>query len=170
MKVNLRSIRHFCYNVKHMKVYIPAIEGHIPHGIEIAQTFQAFMEFCYISHFSPKCRIHNAQSLAAPSDAVELFHKHRAIFTECGVQTDGSHYPRQHSPFHYPVLIRAFGAPHDLCSSTSAISESQHIKAVKDPSTGVVRTVSSSCPNQSLDKLAASRIDFTKRDILNLVK
>jgi len=54
----------------------------------------------------------------------------QVIFTEYSVQTDGFTLPTQHSPFHYSVLIRAFGTPNGLCSS---ITESTHIKAVKKP-------------------------------------
>jgi hypothetical protein len=71
-----------------------------------------------------------------------------------------------HSPI-YPKLIRAFGAPNGLCSS---ITESKHIKAVKEP----WRRSSRFNPlnqilltNQRLDKLAASRADFAKRDMLD---
>ena len=38
--------------------------------------------------------------------------------------------PRQHSIIHYYALIRLFGAPNGLCSS---ITESKHIRAVKEP-------------------------------------
>jgi hypothetical protein len=161
MKVDLRSIRCFRYNIKYMQVYIPAIEGHVPR--EMVQTFQALMEFCYIA----RRNVHDTQSLAALSDALERFHKHRVIFTECGVRTDGFALPRQHSLFHYPFLIRAFGAPNGLCSS---ITESKHIKAVKEPwrrSNRFKALGQMLVTNQRLDKLAASRVDFTKRGMLD---
>jgi hypothetical protein len=161
MKVDLRSIRRFRYNVKHMQVYIPAIEGHVPR--EMVQTFRAFMESCYTA----RRNVHDTQSLAALSDALERFHKHRVIFTECGVRTDGFALRRQHSLSHYPVLIRAFGALNGLCSS---ITESKHIKALKESWRRSNRFESLGpmlVTNQRLDKLAASRVDFTKRGMLN---
>ncbi|KAJ6631644.1 hypothetical protein B0H10DRAFT_2159848 [Mycena sp. CBHHK59/15] len=75
--------------------------------------------------------------------------------------------PRQHSIVHYRVLIQLFGAPNGLCSS---ITESKHIKAVKRP----YRRTSHNKPlsqmlltNQRLDKLAAARMDFTARGMMD---
>ena len=67
---------------------------------------------------------------------------------------------------HYPDHIFEFGAPNGLCSS---ITESKHIKAVKEPwrrsnrfqALGqMLRT------NQRLDRLAAARVDFENRGML----
>lgn len=63
-------------------------------------------------------------------------------------------------------LIRAFGAPNGLCSS---ITESKHIKAVKEPwrrSNRFEALAQMLLTNQRLDKLAASRVDFAKRRML----
>jgi uncharacterized protein with von Willebrand factor type A (vWA) domain len=67
---------------------------------------------------------------------------------------------------HYAELIRSFGAPNGICSS---ITEAKHIKAVKEP----WRRSNRNFPldqileiNQRLDKLAAARIDFTRRGML----
>jgi hypothetical protein len=64
-------------------------------------------------------------------------------------------------------MIRKFGAPNGLCSS---ITESKHIKAVKKP----WRRSSRNKPlgqmlttNDRLDKLAAARLDFNKRGLLD---
>jgi hypothetical protein len=99
-------------------------------------------------------------------DALNRFHRHRTIFEECGVRPDGFALPRQHSLIHYLALIRAFGAPNGLCSS---ITESKHIKAVKEPwrrSSRFEALGQMLQTNQRLDKLAASRVDFTKRGML----
>ena len=144
-----------------MQVYIPAIEGHVPR--DMVRALRAFMEFCYIARRD----LIDTQSLAALSDALERFHKYRVIFTECGVRTDNFVLPKQHSLIHYLVLIRAFGAPNGLCSS---ITESKHIKAVKEPwrrSNRFKALGQMLLTNQRLDKLAASRVDFTKRQMLN---
>ena len=87
---------------------------------------QAFIEFCCLARHD----IHDTRSLAALDDALRRFHHHREIFRTSGVRSEGFNLPRQHSLIHYIKLIRAFGAPNGLCSS---ITESKHIKAVKEP-------------------------------------
>jgi len=60
-------------------------------------------------------------------------------------------------------LIREFGAPNGLCSS---ITESKHIKAVKEPwrrSSRFEALGQMLLTNQRLDKLAAARVDFKAR-------
>ena len=90
------------------------------------QAFRAFLEFCYIAYQN----VQDTWSLTTLSDAPECFHKYQTIFTKCGVQVDSFALPRQHFLVHYVDLIHAFGAPNGLCSS---ITESKHIKAVKEP-------------------------------------
>jgi hypothetical protein len=129
----------------------------------MVRALRAFLEFCYIA----RRNVQDTQSLAALSDALERFHKYRIIFTECGVRMDGFALPRQHSLIHYLGLIRAFGAPNGLCSS---ITESKHIKAVKEPwrrSSRFEALGQMLLTNQRLDKLAASHVDFAKRGMLN---
>ena len=60
---------------------------------------------------------------------VERFHELRTIFIEVGVQASIS-LPRQHALAHFYYAIQLFGSPNGLCSS---ITESKHIKAVKEP-------------------------------------
>ena len=129
----------------------------------MVRTLRAFLEFCYIAH----CNVQDTKSLAALAEALKRCHKYRVIFEECGVQSDGFALPRQHSLIHYPALIRAFGAPNGLCSS---ITESKHIKAVKEPwrrSNRFNAMGQMLLTNQRLDKLSASHVDFTKRGMLN---
>ncbi|KAG2050282.1 hypothetical protein BDR06DRAFT_984068 [Suillus hirtellus] len=97
-----------------MKVYLPAIRGHVPD--EVVRTFSAFLDFCYID------------DLIQLQDALDRFHRYREIFKTTGVTLSFS-LPRQHSLNHYLLLIWQFGAPNGLCSS---ITESKHIKAVKE--------------------------------------
>ena len=128
----------------------------------MVKALQAFLDFCYIAHQN----VQDTQSLAALSDALERFHKYRNIFVECGVRMNGFALPRQHSLVHYLALIRAFGAPNGLCSS---ITESKHIKAVKEPwrrSNRFEALGQMLLTNQRIDKLAASRVDFTKRGMM----
>ncbi|KAG2143115.1 hypothetical protein BD769DRAFT_1625697 [Suillus cothurnatus] len=123
-----------------MKVYLPAIEGHVPQ--DIIRCFRAFLEFCYID------------TLLQLSDYT-------------GIQFDGFSLPRQHTLCHYSMLIRLFGAPNRICSS---IMESKHIKAVKEPwrHSGKFNALGQMLlTNQHLNKLAASRLDFTARRMLD---
>ena len=128
----------------------------------MVQAIRAFLEFCYLARRDT----HDAHSLAALDDALHRFHHHREIFRTSGIRVNGFNLPRQHSLTHYVKLIRAFGAPNGLCSS---ITESKHIKAVKEPwrrsnrfeALGQMLLI-----NQRLDKLAASRTYFAARGML----
>ncbi|KAG1845610.1 hypothetical protein C8R48DRAFT_750725 [Suillus tomentosus] len=143
-----------------MKVYIAAIEGHVP--VEIVRTFRAFLEFCYIVR---KNTITEG-TLEKLQDATSRFHHYRKIFLETDTVSTFS-LPRQHSVSHYLQLIRLFGAPNGLCSS---ITESKHIKAVKNPwrrSSKYNALGQMLVTNQRLDKLAAARVDFTSRGMLD---
>jgi hypothetical protein len=128
----------------------------------MVRAVRAFLEFCYISRRD----VQDSKSLAELQDALNRFHRYRVVFQESGVRAHGFNLPRQHSLVHYYTLIRAFGAPNGLCSS---ITESKHIKAVKEPWRRSNRrepleqmlvTIS------RLDKLAASRAIFTNRGML----
>lgn len=123
---------------------------------------RAFIEFCYIARRD----IHDTHSLSALDDALKRFHRYREFFRTSGVRSEGFNLPRQHSLIHYFRLIRAFGAPNGLCSS---ITESKHIKAVKEPWRRSSRFNALSqilITNQRLDRLAAARVDFTDRGML----
>ncbi|KAH7930534.1 hypothetical protein BV22DRAFT_1191146 [Leucogyrophana mollusca] len=142
-----------------MKVYLPAIEGHVPE--DVVRTFRAFLEFCYLV----RRNIITEDTLDQIEDALRRFYHFRDIFKTTGVVFSFS-LPRQHSMKHYALMIRLFGAPNGLCSS---ITESKHIKAVKEP----WRRSSRNKPlgqmlktNQRLDNLAASRDDFESRGML----
>jgi hypothetical protein len=127
----------------------------------MVRTISAFMEFCYLVRRSQI----DEDTLNAIDAAVDLFHRERQIFIEVGVREDFS-LPRQHSLVHYRALIELFGAPYGVCSS---VTETKHKDAVKEP----WRRSSRNQPlgqmlltNQRLDKLAASRIDFQARGML----
>lgn len=128
----------------------------------MVRAVRAFLEFCYIA----RQYVHDTASLKSLDDALTRFHQYRTIFETSGVRPNGFNLPRQHSLVHYLTLIRAFGSPNGLCSS---ITESKHIKAVKKPwrrssryhALGQMLLI-----NQRLDKLAASRVDFTHRGML----
>jgi hypothetical protein len=62
-------------------------------------------------------------------DCVNKFHELHNIFITLGVHSSIS-LPCQHALTHYYYSIQLFGSPNGLCSS---ITESNHIKAVKEP-------------------------------------
>ncbi|KAF8954136.1 hypothetical protein BDZ97DRAFT_1928684 [Flammula alnicola] len=142
-----------------MKVYLPAISGHVPE--EMVKAVAALIEFCYLVRQS----IINEDTLVEIDAALTRFHQHREVFRE--VQPDSFSLPRQHSLIHYRFMITQFSVPNGLCSS---ITESKHIKAVKKP----YRRSSCNKPlsqmlvsNQRNDKLAAARVDFKARGMLD---
>ncbi|KAF8834863.1 hypothetical protein BDN67DRAFT_914085 [Paxillus ammoniavirescens] len=145
-----------------MKVYLPAIEGHVPD--DVVCTFHAFLEFCYIV----RQNVITDNTLDELKDALRCFHQYREVFRDLGVHPDGFSLPRQHSLTHYEVLICLFCAPNGLCTS---ITESKHITAIKRPwrwsskhnALGqILRT------NQRLSQLAGAQADFEARGMLPL--
>ncbi|KAJ7862335.1 hypothetical protein B0H14DRAFT_3613333, partial [Mycena olivaceomarginata] len=143
-----------------MKVYLPAIAGHVPP--EVVQAVADIIEFCHLVRRS----VIDEDTLDAIDDAVANFHRHREVFRVVRPEGFGS-LPRQHSIVHYRPLIQMFGAPNGLCSS---ITESKHIKAVKRP----YRRTNHNKPigqillvNQRLDKLNNARVDFTARGMMD---
>ncbi|KAG1831429.1 hypothetical protein DFJ58DRAFT_719578 [Suillus subalutaceus] len=126
-----------------MKVFLPAIEGHVPQ--DMVRAFRALLEFCYLVRHN----VITEDTLTQIQDALRRFHQYR-----------------KHSMTHYSDMIRLFGAPNGLCSS---ITESKHIKAVKEPWRWSSRHNALGqmlVTNQRLDKLAASRVDFDARGML----
>ncbi len=92
----------------------------------MVQAFSAFLEFCYLVRRD----VIDEDTISAIEAALKRFHQARAIFEDVGVRPDGFSLPRQHALMHYVEVIQAFGAPNGLCSS---ITESKHIRAVKQP-------------------------------------
>ena len=128
----------------------------------MVQAICAFLEFCYIA----RRNVHDTHSLTALEDALQQFHHHREIFRTSGIHANGFNLPRQHSLNHYLKLICGFGAPNGLCFS---ITESKHIKAVKEPwrrSSRFEALRQMLLTNQRLDKLAAALADFASCGML----
>jgi hypothetical protein len=126
----------------------------------MVRAISAFMEFCYLVRRS----VIDEDDLVQIDAAVAEFHRYRVAFDL--VRPDGYSLPRQHSLKHYTFLIQEFGAPNGLCSS---ITESKHIKAVKEPwrrSSRFEALAQMLMTNQRLDKLAAARVDFQARGML----
>jgi hypothetical protein len=126
----------------------------------MVQTVAHLTEFCHLVRRSAI----DEDTLLSIDTTVDRFHETREVFRV--VRPDGFSLPRQHSMVHYRPLIQAFGAPNGLCSS---ITESKHIKAVKKPYRRSGRNKPLSqilLTNQRLDKLAAARVDFTARGMM----
>ncbi|KAH9954257.1 hypothetical protein BJV74DRAFT_880185 [Russula compacta] len=125
------------------KVYLAAIAGHVPS--EMVKCPLALLDFCYIA----RCNALTSDDLDELQDALTRFHHHRKVFIgTAGVNGDQISLPRQHALMHYLHSIRLFGSPNGLCSS---ITESKHIKAVKEPWRLTIAR---------LDKLASARRVF----------
>ncbi|KAA1472182.1 hypothetical protein DENSPDRAFT_778039 [Dentipellis sp. KUC8613] len=144
-----------------MKVYLPAICGHVP--VRMVRCLKAFLDFCYLARRSS----HDEAALTSMQDALSQFQRDREVFREEGSRADGFSLPRQHSLRHYVPGIRLFASPNGLCSS---ITESKHIKAVKEPwcrssrnkpLAQIIKT------NTRLAKLAAARTEFGRRGMLD---
>ncbi|KJA18005.1 hypothetical protein HYPSUDRAFT_145683 [Hypholoma sublateritium FD-334 SS-4] len=106
-----------------MKVYLAAIAGYLPSSM--VQCVAAFMDSCYIARRNAI----TGPALMYFQECVDRFHALQNVFIEAGVRTSIS-LPRQHALNHYFYSIHLFGSPNGLCSS---ITESKHIKAVKEP-------------------------------------
>lgn len=142
------------------QLYLPALQGHLP--AEVIRTFRAFLEFYYIARRDVITEDH----LDALQDAVSRFHTFREVFAPIR-GTKGFSLPRQHSIVHYLSLIRLFAAPNGVCSS---ITESKHIRAVKEPWRRSSRNdalFQMLTTNQRLDQLSAARVEFTKRGMFH---
>ena len=141
-------------------MYLPAIQGHVPR--RMVRAIRAFLEFCYIARRNALTE----HDLAALEDALHRFHQDRTCFVSTSVRKNFL-LPRQHSLSHYAAMIRLFGAPNGLCSS---ITESKHIRAVKEPWRRSNRNEALGqilVTNQRLDQLAAARVDFASRGMLD---
>lgn len=128
----------------------------------MVRAISAFMEFCYLARRS----IIDKDTLTAIDEALASFHRNREIFRTVRVRPYGFSLPRQHSLAHFRCLIQMFGTPNGLCSS---ITESKHIKAVKKPWRRSSRHRALGqmlLTNQRLDKLAAARLQFTARGMM----
>ncbi|KAH9986315.1 hypothetical protein BJV74DRAFT_878515 [Russula compacta] len=157
-----------------IKVYLTAIAGHVPS--EVVKCLSAFLDFCQIA-------CHNAitsDALNQLKDTLDHFHYYWEFFIgTAGINRDFISLPRQHSLLHYlmnhaDVLsqhylhsIRLFGSLNGLCSS---ITESKHIKAVKEPwrcssrYNALVQMLRTLC---RLDKLAAVRWAFLELGMMD---
>lgn len=127
------------------------------------RTLSAFLDFCYLVR-KDTLNTHTLQKL---DEALHRFHEHRTIFVTTGIRNENNlEPPRAHSMDHYSLMIREFGAPNGLCTS---ITESKHIKAVKEPwrrSNRFKPLQQMLVNNVRMDKIAAARAHFEANGIL----
>ena len=119
------------------------------------------MELCYIF----RRNVITTTVLKTADDLLKQFHELRQIFITEGVRSSIS-LPRQHALVHYLTSIPLFGSPNGLCSS---ITESKHIKAVKEPwrrSSRFKALVQMLSTIIRLEKLAALRRRFLREGML----
>ncbi|KAL1753654.1 hypothetical protein FB107DRAFT_217331 [Schizophyllum commune] len=143
-----------------MKVFLAAIAGHVP--ADMCRAFSSFLDFCYIARRNAI----TAPMLVELQAALDRFHRFRQVFIDVGIREDIS-LPRQHSLKHYARSIRLFGSPNGLCSS---ITESKHIKAVKEPwrrSSHYNALSQMLVANVRLDKVNAARLSFQERGMMH---
>lgn len=140
-----------------MQVYLGAIAGHVPDVV--VKCLSAFLSFCYLVRRNAI----TATDLNRLKESLERFHCYREFFIgTAGVKGEFISLPRQHSLLHYIRSIRLFGSPNGLCSS---ITESKHIKAVKEPwrrSSRHNALIQMLQTITRLDKLTAARRAFTQ--------
>lgn len=130
----------------------------------MVKAIRDFLDFCYLARRD----VIDEDTLTAMDVKLAGFHHHREIFRTTGVRPEGFSLPRQHSMVHYRYLIQQFGAPNGLCSS---ITESKHIKAVKQPwrrSSKHKALGQMLLTNQRLDKLAMYRVALESRGMLKV--
>lgn len=117
----------------------------------MVRAISNFIEFCYLVWWS----ILDDNDLVKLNEYLAKFHEAQEIFKDEEIWDDFC-LPQQHALVHYHDMIIKFGAPNGLCSS---ITESRHIKAVKEPyrrSSQFNTLVQILNTNQCLDKLGAS--------------
>jgi hypothetical protein len=90
----------------------------------MVQCITTFMEAIYVACWNAI----STTALQRFRDCVDSFCELWDIFITTGVRVSIS-LPCQHALFHYYLSIQLFGSPNGLCSS---ITESKHIKAVKE--------------------------------------
>ena len=117
------------------------------------------MDFCYLARRNAI----TSRDLDAMQDALDRYLLHREASVDTpGVKKDKISLPRQHTIMHYIRSIHLFGSPNGLCSS---ITESKHIKAMKEPwrrSSRYKALMQMLRTNVRMDKLAALRRMFTE--------
>ena len=130
---------------------------------KMVQCIGALLDFYYLARRSS----HDTEALSAMRNALARFHSLRTVFQEHDIRPDGFSLPRQYSLVHYVDSIVLFGSPNGLCSS---ITESKHIKAVKEPWRRSNRYNALSqmlLTNSRLDKMHTARLAFEKKGMMS---
>ena len=131
---------------------------------DVVKCISAFLEFCYIARRNTI----TSDALEQLKSALKRFHDYRKFFVgTAAIKGNFVSLPRQHSLVHYFRSIELFGSPNGICSS---ITESKHIKAVKEPwrrsnrYQAIIQMLRTLC---RLDKLAAVHGVFTQLGMMD---
>ncbi|TFY56705.1 hypothetical protein EVJ58_g7473 [Rhodofomes roseus] len=143
-----------------MKVLLPALKGLVPD--DIVRAIRWYLEYAYIIRHPEQ----TDDTLRRADEAWTHYRQFREIFRVAGVRDDGFSIPRQHAQMHTSRHTHNFAALYGLCTS---ITENKHITAVKKPwrrSSRYKALGQMLRTNERLEKLAAARVDFTVRGML----
>ncbi|KAH9835642.1 uncharacterized protein C8Q71DRAFT_762915 [Rhodofomes roseus] len=143
-----------------MKVFLAALRGLVPD--DVVRAVRWYLEYAYIIRHPEQ----TDDTLRRADEAWTHYCRFREIFRVAGVREDGFSIPRQHGQKHTSRHTRNFGALYGLCTS---ITENRHITAVKKPwrrSSRYKAIGQMLQTNARLEKLAAARVDFTVRGML----
>jgi hypothetical protein len=141
-------------------VFLPAIIGHVPDNM--VHCVLAFLDFLYLAQRSA----HTTSSLHQMDSALASFHLYHCVFKDTGTRPNGFGQPCQHSLVHYTDNICLFGA---LPGLDSSITESKHIKAIKEPwrklnrNSTVKQMITKNC---RLSQMAALQVKFACQAML----
>ena len=141
------------------QIYLPAIRGLLPN--DLVRALREYLEYAYLIRQPEQ----TDDMLRRADEAHARYRHYREVFRHAGVRPTFS-IPRQHAPTHASRHTRNFGALYGLCTS---ITENKHIFAVKKPwrrSSKFEALGQMLKTNERLDKLAAARVDFTGRGML----
>ncbi|KAJ7491526.1 hypothetical protein B0H11DRAFT_2398839 [Mycena galericulata] len=148
-----------CICVVLLPYSLMCVAGYLPS--DMVKCLAAFMDICYLLRRNSI----SADDLVTIKSTLDRFHHYRDIFIQTGVRVDIS-LPRQHSLVHYIRFIQLFGSPNGLCSS---ITESKHIKAVKEPwhRSSCYKALPQMLTTISrLEKMTASTVSFRARGMM----
>ena len=84
------------------RILLDCLVGKVPD--EVLICYRALLDFIYIAQYPT----HNDDSLQYLEDALDLFHSHKHIFLELGIQ-EHFNVPKFHSMVHYVESIQYFG-------------------------------------------------------------
>src|SRR5260370_1224084 len=107
---------------------IAIISGHENVDCSVSLAIRSLVDFIYMAHY-PLLLESNLEAMSA---SLSLFHKHKGVFIQNGLQGTKTHLwiPQLHTLIHYLKNSYQLGVPDNFSMETP---ESLHIKMCKDP-------------------------------------